>query len=129
MNIYNPENSKKLFIYVNPGFTGAHGYYKNHATKLLKEVSRTGIGLLHLTNKDLTLDLAVQYKASLAFVQRPHLTLSSDNRVRFSISDEFYYKMIGSQFHNRIRHFQIFKKLDFRYVFDFFGLDFFETHV
>ena len=94
MNIYNPGNSKKLFIYVNPGFTGAHGYYKNHATKLLKEVRRTGIGLLHLTNKDLTLDLAVQYKASLAFGQRPHLTLSNDNRVRSSISEEFYYKMI-----------------------------------
>ena len=94
MNIYNPGNSKKLFIYVNPGFTGVHGYYKNHATKLLKEVHRTGIGLLHLTNKDLTLDLAVQYKASLAFVQRPHLTLSNDNKVRSSISEEFYYKMI-----------------------------------
>jgi glycosyltransferase involved in cell wall biosynthesis len=93
MNIFNPKNSNKLIIYVNPGFTGVHGYYKNHATKFLKEIRRTGIALLHLTHKDLSLDLAVRYKASLAFSQRPHLTLSSAEDVRTTISEEFYCKM------------------------------------
>lgn len=94
MNIYNSRDSKKLIIYVNPGFTGVHGYYKNHAIKFLKQVNRAGVALLHLTNKELELSLAIKFKASLAFNMRPHLTLSSDEKARDSISEEFYYKMM-----------------------------------
>ena len=94
MNIYNPKNSKQLLIYVNPGFTGVHGYYKNHATKFLNEINKAGVALLHLTNKDLDLDLAIKYKVSLAYSLRPHLTLSSEENTRSSISEEFYNKMV-----------------------------------
>lgn len=94
MNIYNPSNSKQLLIYVNPGFTGVHGYYRNHAAKFLKEIRKSGVALLHLTNKELSLELALKYKASLAYQQRPHLTLSKAEGAQSVISEEFYHKMI-----------------------------------
>ena len=93
MNIFNPKNSNQLLIYVNPGFTGVHGYYKNHATKFMAAVDSADVALLHLTHVDLQLDLAVRYRASLAYTERPHLTLSGDSEVHKRISDEFYHKM------------------------------------